>query len=105
MAAHGTVSYTIENMVAVQEALPGVPLSIMEAGWATVATEFPEQANEKNQVIHFKELWDWTRDMNVTTFWFEAFDEDWKGNPDDPNGAEKHWGLYTVDRKPKAVMR
>ena len=99
------LSYTIENMVAVQEALPGVPLSIMEAGWATVATEFPEQANEKNQAIHFKELWNWTRDMNITTFWFEAFDEDWKGNPHDPNGAEKHWGLYTVDRKPKAVMR
>ena len=99
------LAYTIENMVAVQKALPNTPLSIMEAGWATVATEFPEQANEDNQVIHFNELWEWTRKMNITTFWFEAFDEDWKGNPNDPNGAEKHWGLYTVDRKPKAVMR
>lgn len=99
------LSYTIENLTAVQEALPGTPLSIMEAGWATVASEFPEQANENNQTIHFNELWDWTCSMNITTFWFEAFDEDWKGNPNDPNGAEKHWGLYTVDRKPKAVMR
>ena len=42
--------------------------------------------------------------MQITTFFFEAFDEDWKGNPDDPLGAEKHWGLFTSDRKPKDVV-
>ena len=99
------LSYTIENMVAVQQAIPEVPLSIMEAGWATTASEFPEQANENNQAIYFKQLMKWTESVNITTFWFEAFDEDWKGNPNDPQGAEKHWGLYTVDRKPKQVMR
>jgi hypothetical protein len=38
------------------------------------------------------------------TFAFEAFDEPWKGSPEilEP---EKHWGLFTVDRKPKKVMR
>lgn len=99
------LAYTIENMLAVQQALSQVPLSIMEAGWATTASEFPEQANEKNQLVHFDELMAWTKQMNVTTFWFEAFDEDWKGNPNDPSGAEKHWGLFTVDRKPKQVIR
>ena len=34
---------------------------------------------------------------------FEAFDEPWKGSPE-PDEPEKHWGLYTVDRKPKAVL-
>ena len=43
--------------------------------------------------------------MNVTLFWFEAFDEDWKGDPNNPNGAEKHFGLFTIDRKPKLVMQ
>ena len=43
--------------------------------------------------------------MNMTTFFFEAFDEDWKGSPHDWNGAEKHWGMYTVDRKPKLVVK
>lgn len=98
------LSYTVENMIAVQQALPNVPLTIMEAGWTTIATEFPEQANQTNQVRYFDELMAWSREMNVTTFWFEAFDEDWKGNPDNPRGAEKHWGLYTVDRQPKAVI-
>lgn len=98
------LSYTVDNMIAVQQALPHVPLTIMEAGWTTIATEFPEQANQTNQVRYFDELMAWSREMNVTTFWFEAFDEDWKGNPDNPRGAEKHWGLYTVDRQPKAVI-
>lgn len=99
------LSYTIENMVAVRNALPGVPLSIMEAGWATVASEFAAQANEENQAIYFNQLMAWTKRMNITTFWFEAFDEDWKGDPNDPHGAEKHWGLFTLDREPKAVIR
>ena len=99
------LSYTIENMVAVQQVIPEVPLAIMEAGWGTTASEFPDQANEENQIIYFKALMAWAKEMNVTTFWFEAFDEDWKGNPDDRMGAEKHWGLYTVDRKPKAAVR
>ena len=43
--------------------------------------------------------------MNITTFFFEAFDEDWKGDPGNPQGAEKHWGLYTANRKPKLVMK
>lgn len=97
--------YTIENMVAVQQAIPGIPLTIMEAGWATTASEFPELANQQNQLIYFEALMKWAADKNVTTFWFEAFDEDWKGNPNDPSGAEKHWGLYTVDRNPKAAVR
>ena len=42
--------------------------------------------------------------MNITTFFFEAFDEDWKGNPDNPLVAEKHWGLYKINRTPKLVM-
>ena len=42
---------------------------------------------------------------NVTVFWFEAFDEPWKGDEKDPHGAEKHWGLFFVDRTPKLVMQ
>ena len=38
-------------------------------------------------------------------FFFEAFDESWKGNPDNPAGAEKHWGLFTEERRPKLVVQ
>jgi len=48
---------------------------------------------------------DWAKEMNITTFFFEAFDEDWKGNPDNPMGAEKHWGIYNINRTPKKAMQ
>jgi exo-beta-1,3-glucanase (GH17 family) len=47
----------------------------------------------------------WSAENNFTTFFFEAFDEDWKGDPGSPMGAEKHWGIFTIDRKPKQVMK
>ena len=98
------LSYTIENLERVHAALPDKPMAILEAGWATTATEFPDLAGEAEQVRYFTELQDWARDVNMTVFFFEAFDEPWKGNPASPKGAEKHWGLFFVDRTPKQVM-
>jgi len=37
---------------------------------------------------------------NVLVYYFEAFDEPWKGG-NNPIEAEKHWGLYDVERKNK----
>jgi len=99
------LSYSIENLEEVRQALPNAKFVISEAGWASVASEFGERASEEKQQQYYEELMAWTEKMNITSFWFEAFDEDWKGNPDDLLGAEKHWGLYTVDRKPKKVMQ
>ncbi|MDJ0700655.1 MAG: hypothetical protein QNJ07_12435 [Woeseiaceae bacterium] len=99
------LAYTIENLDGVAAALPGKPMAILEAGWATTASEFGDRASEENQVRYYKELDDWATQAGMTVFFFEAFDEPWKGNPDNPNGAEKHWGLFFVDRTPKQVMR
>ncbi len=99
------MSYSIENMQKVRNALPNAKMVISEAGWASVASEFGERASEEKQLRYYNELMKWSQEMNITTFFFEAFDEDWKGNPNDPMGAEKHWGLYTVDREPKLVMK
>ena len=97
--------YTIENIAAVRAALPDKPIVVLEAGWATVASEFGERANEADQARYFSELRDWARANSTTVFWFEAFDEPWKGDPDDPLGAEKHWGLFRADRSPKLKLR
>lgn len=98
------LSYSKKNVKEVVEALPGVQIVIAEAGWATTASEFGERASEEKQKRYIRELMEWTAANNITTFIFEAFDEDWKGDPNDPLGAEKHWGLYTVDREPKKVV-
>ncbi len=98
------MSYTLENIVEVMTALPGKQIVIAEAGWATIATEFGARASQEKQKQYVGDLMDWSKQNNITTFIFEAFDEDWKGDPSDPLGAEKHWGLYTVDREPKKVI-
>lgn len=97
--------YTIENIEGVHAALPDTPIAILEAGWATTAVEFGEQAGEANQAKHFRELGEWAAASNVTVFFFEAFDEPWKGDPNNADGAEKHWGLFNVDRTPKQAMQ
>jgi len=97
--------YTIENIEGVRAALPDKPIAILEAGWATIADEFGDRANEQNQARHYLEVQKWARDTNTTVFFFEAFDEPWKGNPDAPFGAEKHWGLFNVDRTPKRLLQ
>lgn len=99
------LSYTKQNIEGVREALPNHPIVVLEAGWATTASEFGDQASEVNQLRHFNELEAWARDVNLTVFFFEAFDEPWKGDPHSPFGAEKHWGIFKVDRSPKLLMK
>lgn len=99
------LAYTIENIRGVQQALPGAPIAILEAGWATVADEFPDQASERNQARYFAELAHWADEVGMTVFFFSAFDEPWKGDPARLRGAEKHWGLFNVDRTPKQALR
>lgn len=97
--------FGIANMEAVRKALPDARLVITEAGWATVASEFGERASEEAQSRYYRDMQKWAEKHKVTTFFFEAFDEDWKGDPNNPAGAEKHWGIYGIDRKPKKVMK
>jgi exo-beta-1,3-glucanase (GH17 family) len=97
--------FGIANLQAVRKTLPNSRLVITEAGWPTVASEFGPRADEARQKRYYHDLFAWTDKMKITTFFFEAFDEAWKGNPNDPLGAEKHWGIFTADRQPKQVMR
>lgn len=99
------LAYTVENIESVRAALPGKPIAVLEAGWPTVASEFGDNASEANQARHYDELRRWAAATNTTVFLFEAFDEPWKGDPGNPLGAERHWGLFNVDRTPKEAMR
>jgi exo-beta-1,3-glucanase (GH17 family) len=99
------MAYSIANLQAVRRALPHSKIVIAEAGWPTTASEFGPRADEARQRRYVEELPAWAAKMHMTTFLFAAFDEDWKGDPNDPLGAEKHWGLFTLDRKPKQAMQ
>ena len=100
-----SMSYTIENLNEVRSSLPDARIVISEAGWASVGSDFGDRASEEKQLQYYNDLMTWAAKMNITTFFFEAFDEEWKGDPNNRSGAEKHWGLFTADRKAKKVMR
>jgi len=101
------IGYTKENYCSVAEKYPDKPVVITEAGWATQSNGHginPEYVNEEYQKVYFEKLMEWTETENILTFFFEAFDEPWKGSPD-PLEPEKHWGLYNLDRSPKLAMK
>lgn len=76
---------------------------ITEAGWTTKSNGRgikPENAGVEFQKKYIQEMQKWSEEKQITIFFFEAFDEPWKGseNPDEP---EKHWGIYDVNRELK----
>ncbi|MBI1343119.1 MAG: glycosyl hydrolase [Terrimonas sp.] len=100
------LAYTIENYNSVAAVYPDKQVVITEAGWTTRSNGrgiHPENANHELQEIYYNALMEWSKQKGILTFVFEAFDEEWKGS-DEPSEPEKHWGLFTVDRKPKKVM-
>jgi exo-beta-1,3-glucanase (GH17 family) len=104
---HESIDYTMENYESVSGLYPGKPVVITEAGWATNSNGrgiHPENVNEENQKMYFEDLMGWSQNTKVLTFFFEAFDENWKGSPD-PDEPEKHWGLYYANRRPKLAMQ
>lgn len=103
---HEAMDYTKENYYSVASKYPDKPVVITEAGWATHSNGrgiHPDNVSEELQQIYYNGLMEWSEENNILTFVFEAFDEPWKGS-EEPLEPEKHWGLYTVDRKPKKVM-
>lgn len=104
---HEALDYTKDNIASVARHYPGKTIAITEAGWCTNSNGRgmnAEHAVQELQAIYHQDLMDWTRAEGLLCFVFEAFDETWKGSPD-PLEPEKHWGLFTVDRRPKLVVQ
>ena len=102
----GALEYTKQNYYSVANHYPDKPVVITEAGWTTCSNGRgiqPWNASQEFQAAYYSELLDWCKEADILTFVFEAFDEPWKGSPD-PQEPEKHWGIFTIDRKPKLVM-
>lgn len=83
---------------------------IGEAGWATTRLQEGDQANyikgianEDNQRTFHRDYTAWTTENRIPNFFFEAFDENWKGG-EHPDEVEKHWGLFNADRTPKKAL-
>ena len=99
-----------EQVAAVQEWHPDRAVILGETGWATSVHDQGEQAElikgnpgEAEQKIFHDAVRSWGEDENQVVFFFEAFDENWKGG-DHPDEVEKHWGLFRADRSGKQAV-
>lgn len=104
---HEAMEYTKSNYYAVADTYPNKPVVITEAGWTTYSNGrgiCPSNVSEDFQSIYYNDLVEWSEEDDILTFVFEAFDESWKGS-NEALEPEKHWGLFTVHRKPKKVMQ
>ena len=104
------IKWTEQQYNAVSKKHPDHVVVIGETGWGTQKANHGEQAKlikgqpgVKEQARFLAEFLSWAQKRKVPYFYFEAFDEPWKGG-DDPAEVEKHWGIYRVDRKPKPAM-
>jgi len=106
----GAMDWLLEQVSEVQALHSDRSVVLGETGWATSVHDQGEQAElikgrpgEAEQKQFYEAAQVWARDIRMTMFVFEAFDENWKGG-DHPNEVEKHWGLYRADRTPKSVF-
>ncbi|HKL14196.1 MAG TPA: glycosyl hydrolase family 17 protein [Balneolaceae bacterium] len=101
------IDYTKHNYYSVAEKYPDTAVVITEAGWATRSNGRgiePSNVNEMHQKVYYEQLMEWTDREKILTYFFEAFDETWKGSPH-PAEPEKHWGLFKIDRTPKMAVQ
>ena len=100
----------------IQQRHPNHIIALSETGWPTSRIYddgsyeggLIGKAGEDEQKTFFEQYDAWVDDKRVISFYFEAFDEQWKGGFDGDNPmdkAEKHWGLYRSDRTPKRALR
>lgn len=104
---HESLDYTKENYYSVCHKYPDKAVIITEAGWTTHSNGNginPENVNEEFQKIYFENLMHWVSKEKILTFYFEAFDEIWKGSHEllEP---EKHWGLFDINRASKLAVK
>ena len=109
--AEEALSFMKEKYEAVAQAHPGRVIVVGETGWATGRNPEGREKDhvcgimdEEKQLLACQALAEWASEQKITTFMFEAFDENWKGDAH-PDEVEKHWGLFRADRTPKLVMQ
>lgn len=84
------------------------PMHIGETGWASVSNEFygPDGAkaiDEYKMGVYHELMREWTNEDNISMFYFEAFDEQWK-DAANPQGSENHFGLINLKSQAKYAI-
>ncbi|WP_237051380.1 glycosyltransferase [Magnetospirillum sp. ME-1] len=80
---------------------PDKPIFIGEVGWPSAGRNYGvSEPSLINQAMFLRNFVNWAHEEKLDYNIVEAFDQPWKVNLDN-TASEKHWGIYTVERKPK----
>ena len=109
------MAWTKKTYQSIVKLYPDKQIAFCETGWPTsrIYNDGSYEggligiASEKNQRLFFQAYNQWVLDQGVLSFYFSSFDENWKGGYDGISPmqkAEKHWGIYSASRQPKAAL-
>ena len=84
------------------------PVHIGETGWASLSsghygTNGSRATDEYKEALYYNHMRAWTKENNISCFYFEAFDEPWK-DAHNKKGSENHFGLFTVEGEAKYAL-
>ena len=107
VSLENTVSYINDSFNELKTQFPQKQVLITETGWTTSknAGQFNPVtvADEVSQKQFYTECQKWSNSNKVPIFYFEAFNERWKGAT--ATEAETNWGFYYANRTPKLVFQ
>lgn len=84
------------------------PIHIGETGWATVSNSSYGQTgsratDEYKEKLYYQHMREWTKNIGISCFYFEAFDERWK-DQGNKFGSENHFGLINLKNEAKYAL-
>ncbi len=92
----------------VERISPDKPVHIGETGWATISNGFygatgSRATDEYKSGRYYELMRQWTVKENISCFYFEAFDEQWK-DAENSQGSENHFGLISLNGEAKYAL-
>lgn len=105
VSIENSVSYINDKFNELKTQFPQKQILITETGWTTSrnAGQFSPVADEVSQKQFYTQCRQWSILNEVPIFYFEAFNERWKGST--ASEAETNWGFYYANRTPKLVFQ
>lgn len=104
--------YAISQYNSVKEYMQSLeidkPIHIGETGWASISNKFygpdgSRATDEYKEGVYYKHMREWTNTENISCFYFEGFDEQWKDS-ENPQGSENHFGLINLKSQAKFAI-
>ena len=112
LAMERALEYSISQFNSVKEYMESLgidkPIHIGETGWATISNSHygadgSRAMDEYKSAAYYHSIREWSNANNISVFYFEAFDEQWKVAVN-PLDSENHFGLINLQGEAKYAL-